>query len=80
MGEMHFEYVNYRGEKSHRCVRVISMRFGASEYHTTPQWLMLADDLMKGERREFAMADMSAVALVDHLKVPVTTAAPLIDR
>lgn len=61
MSELFFDYVNYRGEKSSRRVQPHSIRFGSSEYHQKPQWLMLATDLAKNEIREFAMQDMTGV-------------------
>ncbi len=56
--EVDFEYTNWEGRKSLRRARPISIRFGKSEWHPKPQWLMRAFDLDKGEEREFAMVDM----------------------
>lgn len=56
--EIIFWYKNHRGKEEYRRVRPISIRFGSSEWHTEPQWLMLADDLEYNKRREFAMRDM----------------------
>jgi hypothetical protein len=56
--EVEFEYTNWEGRKSLRRARPISIRFGKSEWHPKPQWLMLAFDIDKGSDREFAMADM----------------------
>lgn len=56
--ELIFWYKNHRGEEGYRRVRPISIRYGASEWHTEPQWLMRAHDLEKEAEREFAMADM----------------------
>lgn len=56
-----FRYVNWRGEVSQRRALPISTRFGVSEWHLDPQWLMLATDLDKNEDREFAMRDMTLV-------------------
>lgn len=61
-GEMTFGYTNYRGEIGRRRVRPVSIRFGASEWHPGLQWLLVAYDLDKGERREFAMRDMFDVS------------------
>lgn len=58
---MSFDYVNYCGERGRRSVTMISIRFGSSEWHREPQWLMLANDTDRGEQREFAMKDMTAV-------------------
>lgn len=59
--EIVFWYKNYAGVEGYRRVRPISIRFGVSDWHKEPQWLMLADDLEKGEQREFAMRDISDV-------------------
>ncbi len=58
MQDMSFDYTNYRGEPSRRTVTVISHRYGASQWHPEPQWLMMALDHDKGEPREFAVKDM----------------------
>lgn len=55
------DYVNYKGERSHRRISPRSIRFGTSHYHPEPQWLMAAADLDKGALREFAMKDMTNV-------------------
>jgi hypothetical protein len=57
--ELIFWYRNYKGEEAYRRVRPLSIRFGTSEWHPEPQWLMLADDLENEKTREFAMRDMS---------------------
>lgn len=56
-----FWYKNYKGEEGYRRVRPISIRFGKSEWHPEPQWLMLADDLVNSNKREFAMKDISGM-------------------
>lgn len=56
-----FEYTNYKGEKDHRRVVVNHMKFGSNEWHTEPQWLMVAADFTKKAIREFAMKDMTNV-------------------
>lgn len=61
MDTLHFGYTNWRRETSERRAKPISIRFGISEYHPEPQWLMLAFDLEKGAEREFAMRDMWGV-------------------
>lgn len=60
-GALTFWYKNYKGEEGYRRVRPVSIRFGTSDYHKEPQWLMLADDLVNNKRREFAMKDMSGI-------------------
>ena len=56
-----FWYRNYAGEEGYRRVKPVSIRFGTSEWHKEPQWLMLADDLVNEKRREFAMRDVQSV-------------------
>jgi predicted DNA-binding transcriptional regulator YafY len=57
--EIEFDYVNYRGETSHRRARVGEIMFAATEWHTEPQWLIGGFDLDKNEMRHFAMRDMT---------------------
>lgn len=58
-GVIEFEYCNWEGRKAIRQARPISIRFGKSEWHPKPQWLLLAFDIDKEAEREFAMADMA---------------------
>lgn len=55
-----FTYRNYRGEIALRRVQPLAIRFGSTEWHPEPQWLLRAFDLDKGEEREFAMRDIGA--------------------
>lgn len=71
-GDLTFDYVNYRGEKSRRTVTPISHRWGESKWHPGDQWLMMALDHDKNEPREFAMKDMTNI--VSH-PFPVLAAA-----
>lgn len=59
--ELEFDYVNYKGEKSHRRIRNATIEFKSNEWHTEPQWLMNAFDYDKQVYREFAMKDMTNV-------------------
>lgn len=63
--KLSFLYVNYRGESSIRNVNPRGVRFGTSEWHKEPQWLMEAWDLDRREKREFAMKDMTDVIQID---------------
>ena len=54
---IHFRYTNWRGETSMRHASPISLRFGTSEWHRKPQWLLCAFDHDKNEAREFALSD-----------------------
>lgn len=55
-------YTNHRGVfNPERPIVPLSIRFGTSQWHSKPQWLMLGVDVNKGENREFATADMQEV-------------------
>lgn len=54
-------YRNWRGEISERLVSPRGLRFGSTDWHKEPQWLMPALDLGKGELRDFALKDIIAV-------------------
>lgn len=57
-----FDYVNYRGERSCRCVSPLGLRYGVSGYHDTPQFLLRALDRDKDKEREFAICHMSNIS------------------
>jgi hypothetical protein len=57
-----FSYRNWRGEVSERRVIPIRVWFGATEWHPEPQWFLNANDLDKGETRDFALRDIGARA------------------
>lgn len=50
-------YTNYKGETSVRRIAPKSIRFGSTERHPEPQWLLLAWDIDKQADREFALKD-----------------------
>lgn len=52
-----FRYRNWRGETATRRVLPQLIYHGSNEYHTEPQWLMLAYDLDRKDNREFALSD-----------------------
>lgn len=52
------DYVNYRGERSIRKLKPISLRYDSSKWHTEEQWLLEALDLESGFVRSFALKDM----------------------
>lgn len=63
------DYTNWRGVRRVRRVMPVSIRFGATDWHPTEQWLMTAYDATEGavrdevfkrtpELREFAMKDI----------------------
>ena len=54
---VHFLYTNHRREVMNRWATPKSIRWGVTEWHAEPQWLLLAFDHEKGAAREFALAD-----------------------
>lgn len=56
-----FNYTNHRGETSARKVYPTAVRFGSTQWHPQPQWLLMAFCLDKGEMREFAMSEIRQV-------------------
>jgi len=50
-------YRNWRGVIAQRRIVPISFRFGTTEWHPEPGWLMRAWDVDKGAEREFALKD-----------------------
>lgn len=53
-------YRNHRGEVAVRTICPHEFFYGATEWHTTPQWLCEAHDAGRGETRTFAMCDILA--------------------
>jgi predicted DNA-binding transcriptional regulator YafY len=53
-----FRYKNWQGVAAERTARVISLAYGATEWHQEPQWLLQAYDLEKNAVRLFALRDM----------------------
>lgn len=55
-------YTNYKGEKSLRIIIPLDVppRFGTSEWHKEPQWLLRVYDCEKKAEREFAMSGFSS--------------------
>ena len=52
-----FEYTNYRGETARRWATPIGLRWGVTEWHPTPGWLLHAFDHDRGAEREFRLED-----------------------
>lgn len=52
------DYTNWRGKRSERLIQPVAIRFGATEWHPEPQWLLDAVDIEKAEDRTFAMKDI----------------------
>jgi len=53
-----FEYRNWKGRSSLRCVLPTKIYWGSTEYHKQEQWLMEAYDLDKKALRTFAVTDI----------------------
>lgn len=51
-------YKNWKGETSIRNIVPIAVRWGTSEWHREPQYLLSAFDVEKGDSREFALSEM----------------------
>lgn len=56
-----FEYTNWRGATRTRRAFPDVVRWGSTEWHPRPQWLMGAWDVEKGAYREFALCDMKNI-------------------
>jgi predicted DNA-binding transcriptional regulator YafY len=52
------EYTNWRGIRSKRHIRPLSIAFDNNEWHPSTQWLLEAVDVEKGETRTFALANI----------------------
>lgn len=62
---LEIDYTNHRGERTTRRVLPYgTMRFGTSEFHKTPQWLIPAFDLDRKADREFALKDIHSATPV----------------
>jgi hypothetical protein len=59
------DYTNWRGERSVRRVRPVTMFWGNTLWHPEYQYLMIALDVLKGERRTFAMKDIHSWGSID---------------
>ena len=56
--EILIRYTNYRGETALRRIIPISLRFGSTQWHPEPQWLLEAFDLDRRAARAFAFKDI----------------------
>jgi predicted DNA-binding transcriptional regulator YafY len=54
-----FFYTNHKGARSHRLVVPKRIRFGSTEWHPQPQWLIDAFDIHKNAMRTFAFKDIA---------------------
>ena len=56
-GVVQVRYRNWKGVTALRRIRPISIRFGTTEWHPDPGYLLRAFDLDKQAERDFALAD-----------------------
>lgn len=75
-----FIYTNHRGETGQRKVIPMSVRFGSTEWHPKPQWLLRTWDLDKNAEREFAMGDIGAAPSATPMPEAPKPFAPAGDR
>lgn len=52
------DYTNWRGERRLRTIVPLCIRFGTTEWHKTPCWLMDAHDVEADTVRAFRLADV----------------------
>ncbi|HEX6499142.1 MAG TPA: hypothetical protein VF054_08940 [Micromonosporaceae bacterium] len=52
------DYTNYRGERGERLIRPDRIWFGKTDWHPESQWLLDAEDVDRGVKRTFALADV----------------------
>jgi hypothetical protein len=63
-------YRNWKNEVEPRKIIPISLRYGTTEWHPKPQWLLKAIDTKTGKIREFALQDSNFLALAPHHEPP----------
>jgi hypothetical protein len=51
-----FTYTNWRGETRERWLLPVHLWWGATEWHTEPQWLLNAVDCVEGTVKDFALS------------------------
>lgn len=59
------DYTNWRGERGLRRVRPVTIYWGNTQYHPEFGWLLIALDVLKGERRTFSMKDIHSWRVID---------------
>lgn len=60
--DLRIMYTNWKGVRRERIIRPISIFFGANRWHPDLQWLVVAWDMEKRERRTFALTQMEFLA------------------
>lgn len=56
--QIRIDYTNYKGVRGERVIEPLGIRWGSTEYHREPQWLLDATDVEKGALRTFAVKDI----------------------
>lgn len=56
--EVIIDYTNWKGQRAPRRIVPKRIYFGTTEYHKTPQWLLVAYCLRKRAERTFAVKDI----------------------
>ena len=54
------DYTNHRGERARRPIEPERILFGATSWHPQEQWLLEAFDVVRGEKRLFALDHVHA--------------------
>jgi len=54
---MCFTYTNHRGVTARRWATPLGLRWGVTDWHPMPGWLLLAFDHDKGAEREFRLEE-----------------------
>lgn len=63
-----FIYKNYKGDVSKRRAVVKGVVWESNQFHSEPQWIMVAHDLDKDQERKFAIKDMMPLDCETDLK------------
>jgi hypothetical protein len=59
--EIDILYTNHRGEVRWRRVKPVALIFDTSAHHEGFQWLLIATDVEKNARRDFALKDILCI-------------------
>lgn len=55
------DYTNWKGERRDRRIMPLTLWFGVSEFHDTPQWFIRAMDLERNVMRDFSLSTIHGV-------------------
>lgn len=55
--DVRLTYTNHRGETARRMIRPLRLRWGSTEHHPVPQWLLDCWDLDRQDFRSYALDD-----------------------